>query len=248
MAVEKTKKKEKKKNSGRREMSDSQKMILRENSPWPVKEAYKTLRTNIIFSLPGTGGKVLAVTSAFRGDGKSVNAINIAISFGQVGKKSVILDCDMRLPTVASKLGVKGAPGLSDFLAGQVDIQQILYKVPEQPINMIPAGNIPPDPTALLQSSRMESLVAGLRKVYDYVIIDLPPVTTVADAAILSKYIDGFLLVVRHGNTEYGAIRDMLGQLQLADAKIVGFIYNDAETEGNKYYRKYYYYKSKSKK
>lgn len=110
---------------------------------------------------------------------------------------------------------------------------------------MIPAGNIPPDPTALLQSRRMESLIAGLRKVYDYVIIDLPPVTTVADAAILSKYIDGFLLVVRHGNTEYGAIRDMLGQLQLADAKIVGFIYNDAEAEGNKYYKRYYY-KSKS--
>ena len=246
MALGTSKKKNNSKKTGRRVSDDSQKMILTEKSPWPVKEAYKTLRTNIIFSLPGTGGKVLAITSAFRGDGKSVNAINTAISFGQVGKKVVIVDCDMRLPTVASKLGVKGNPGLSDFLAGQVDIQGILYKVPGQEINMIPAGNIPPDPTALLQSRRMESLVSGLRKVYDYVIIDLPPVTTVADAAILSKYIDGFLLVVRHGNTEYGAIRDMLGQLQLADAKIIGFIYNDAEAEGNKYYKRYYY-KSKSK-
>ena len=245
MAFGTTKKKNNSKKTGRRVSDDSQKMILTEKSPWPVKEAYKTLRTNIIFSLPGTGGKVLAVTSAFRGDGKSVNAINTAISFGQLGKKTVIVDCDMRLPTVASKLGLKGNPGLSDFLAGQADIQGILYKVPGQEINMIPAGNIPPDPTALLQSRRMESLIAGLRKVYDYVIIDLPPVTTVADAAILSKYIDGFLLVVRHGNTEYGAIRDMLGQLQLADAKIVGFIYNDAEAEGNKYYKRYYY-KSKS--
>lgn len=246
MAVTTSKKKKNPKKQSRRMVEDSQKMVLTEKSPWPVKEAYKTLRTNIIFSLPGTGGKVLAITSAFRGDGKSINAINIAISFAQVGKKTVIVDCDMRLPTVASKLGLKGTPGLSDFLAGQADIQGILYKVPGQEINMIPAGNIPPDPTALLQSRRMESLISGLRKVYDYVIIDLPPVTTVADAAILSKYIDGFLLVVRHGNTEYGAIRDMLGQLQLADAKIVGFIYNDAEAEGNKYYKRYYY-KSKSK-
>ena len=245
MALGTSKKNKNSKKTNRRVNDDSQKMILSEKSPWPVKEAYKTLRTNIIFSLPGTGGKVLAITSAFRGDGKSVNAINTAISFGQLGKKTVIVDCDMRLPTVASKLGLKGNPGLSDFLAGQADIQGILYKVPGQEINMIPAGNIPPDPTALLQSRRMESLIAGLRKVYDYVVIDLPPVTTVADAAILSKYIDGFLLVVRHGNTEYGAIRDMLGQLQLADAKIVGFIYNDAEAEGNKYYKRYYY-KSKS--
>ena len=220
-------------------------VLLSDKAPWPVQEAYKALRTNVTFSLPGTDSKVIAVTSATRHDGKSVNAINFAISFGEIGKKVLIIDCDMRLPTVATKLGIKAIPGISDFLAGQVKVSDAVVALPEYHIDVLPAGNIPPDPTRLLQSEQMGAMLAALKKYYDYIVIDLPPVTTVADAAILSHYVDGYLLVVRNESTEYRAVADMLEQLRFADAKIIGFIYNDAVIgTGKKYYRHYYYKKS----
>lgn len=233
----------KKKRSGRRNQ-DERDMILTENSPWPVQEAYKALRTNVIFSLPGSECKVIGVSSAFMHDGKSINALNHAISYGQLGKQTLIIDADMRLPTVAKKLGIKGVPGLSDVLVGQSDIVKAIRRVSRIGIDVLPAGNIPPDPTWLLQSKQMKILLDQLRKYYDYIIIDLPPVTTVADASILAHQIDGYLLVVRDQSTEYRAINDMLEQMKLAKAKIIGFIYNDVAQHGDRYYKNYgQYYK-----
>jgi len=217
--------------------------LLTESSPWPVKEAYKALRTNLMFSLPDDSSKIIAVTSAFRHDGKSINSVNLAISLGQLDKKVLLIDCDMRLPTIASKIGIKAKPGMSDFIVGQADVRDIFHRSDELGIDIIPAGNIPPDPTWLLQSEKMDKLLDAFRKTYDYIIIDLPPVTTVSDAAILSKKVDGYVLVVRNEVTEFRAIADMLNQLKMADAKIIGFIYNDANSQGGKYYKKGYYRK-----
>ena len=217
--------------------------ILTDASPWPVREAYRALRTNIIFSLPGKEGKVIAVTSSVRGEGKSTNCLNTAISFGQLDKQVIVLDCDMRLPTIAAKLSMRSAPGLSDYLAGQAELSKIVRRSRNAPVDVIPAGNIPPDPTLLLQSKQLGTLIMGLRKVYDYIFIDLPPVTTVTDAALFAAYADGYLLIVKHPCTEFDGVDDMLEQLRFANAHIIGFIYADAEVESKKYYRHYYYKK-----
>lgn len=231
--------------AGRRAV-DSKRSILRERSPFMMREAYKALRTNVAFSLPGGDAKCLAVTSGSRGEGKSYNSVNLAISFAQIGKKVVLLDCDMRLPTVASKLGIKAKPGLSDYLVGAAELEDVLRRDVEG-MDVIPAGSIPPDPTGLLESVQIEELITQMRECYDYIIIDLPPVNTVADAAIVSRCVDGFLLVVRHGNTQNKDIGEMLRQLKMVGAKVLGFVYNDVPVEGKRYYYRYYYY-GKNKK
>lgn len=213
-------------------------LILTESSPFAIKEAYKALRTNVTFSLPGTESRCIGITSSDRAEGKSTNAINLAIAFSQIGKRVVLVDCDLRLPTIAAKLNVPGRPGLSNLLVGEARANDVLNHYAEN-LDIIPAGQIPRDPTGLLVSDFMGKFIAKLKEVYDYVIIDLPPVTKVTDAAILSKHIDGFLLVVRHENSHYGEISEMLRQLNLAEARILGFIYNDAPIEGKK---NYYYY------
>ena len=221
------------------------KLILSDKSPWPIQEAYKALRTNITFSLPGTGCKVIAVTSAQAHDGKSTICINTAISFAQLNKKVLLIECDLRLPTVGTKLEIRSVPGLSDTLIGGAQISEALRRNVRNGLDVLPAGNIPPDPTWLLQSNQMKVLIQQFRKLYDYILIDLPPVTTVADASIMSRYADGFLIAVRHQITEMPALEDALSQLHLAEAKVLGFVYNDVTSEGGHYYKGYYkgYYK-----
>lgn len=223
-------------------------LILQEEAPFLVQEAYKALRTNVIFSLPGSGCKCIGVTSAQRGEGKSTSTINLAVSFGQIRKKVLVIDCDMRLPTVASKLRAKAQPGLSNLLIGDCTLEEAIQEREEQQISILPAGVLPPDPTGLLESAQMQQLIQRLRADYDYIFIDLPPVTAVADAVILSKCIDGFLMVVRHGKTERRDIAQTLGQLRFVNAHIIGFVYTGMKMGGRKYYRSKgsYYRKEKA--
>lgn len=238
------------KNSRKTELLKEQKQVLTESSPWPVQEAYKALRTNLMFSLPGNESKVIGVTSALKNDGKSINAINMAISFAQLGRKVVLVEADLRMPTVSRKLGCKAVPGLTDVLVGQCCLIDVTQSSQEyRMLSVIPAGNIPPDPTWLLQSNQMKVVLKALRSAYDYIFIDLPPVTRVADAVILAPLLDGYVLVVRDGVTEYRAVVDSLDQLRIAKARVVGFVYNDVDISGGgRYYRKGYYHSSYYKK
>ena len=141
-------------------------MLLSDKSAFSVKEAYKTLRTNVMFSLPGKDSKCIGVVSPDRGDEKSSVAINLAISFSQINKKVIIVDCDLRLPTIASKLGIEAKPGLSNFLSGnQESDQPLIRRSSEYGIDIMTAGDIPPDPTALITSKQMELLNQGVSKV-----------------------------------------------------------------------------------
>ena len=207
--------------------------VLTDEAPFSVKEGYKALRTNVAFSLPEADEKVIGVTSAERAEGKSTNAINLGIAFSQ------ILECDMRLPTIAAKLQIPAHPGMSDLMIGEASMEEVVHPCAEN-FDVIPAGRIPKDPTGMLASAQMANLITRLKESYDYVIVDLPPVTTVTDAAIMAKNIDGFLLVVRHQSTEFGEIDEMMRLLKLSDAKILGFVYNEAPVEGKKYYSHYY--------
>ena len=230
-------------------------MLLSDRSPFSVKEAYKTLRTNVMFSLPGKDSKCIGVVSPDRGDGKSSVSINLAISFAQINKKVIIVDCDLRLPTIASKLGIEAKPGLSNFLSGNQDSEQpLIRRSSEYGIDIMTAGDIPPDPTALITSRQMDAFIELLKKYYDYIILDFPPATIVSDAASVSRIVDGYLIVIRHNSSEFSKINETLRQMDFADAKILGFVYNGKD-EQKKYYKngkysKYYYnnyYYKKSK-
>ena len=214
--------------------------VLSENSPFAVTEAYKALRTNVQFSLPSGGTKCIGVTSATKAEGKSSTALNLAISFSQIGKKVLLIDCDMRLPSIASKLRIPGVPGLSNILVQDQNINEALRRVDGMDITILPSGTIPPDPTYLLESNRMAALLKVLQKYYEYIIVDLPPVNSVTDAAIMAKQLDGMLVVVRHGVAEYREVNNMLSQLRMANAKILGMVYNDAPVTGKSYYKHYY--------
>ena len=238
----------KKTSSGSRAEMDKNSTVLTDRSPWSIREAYKVLRTNVLFSLPGEGHRVIAVTSAFASDGKTTNAINTAISLGELDKNVLLIDCDMRKPSVDSMLQIQAVPGLSDLLAGLEQFENVLQPSQEAGIDVISAGNIPPDPTLLLQGGEMYKLLERVRGLYDYVILDFPPVTTVTDAVLLSELVDGYLIVVRHARTDYRAVVDTVQQLRFAKANIIGFIYNDYSLDNKKYsYGSYRYGKYRSR-
>ena len=210
-----------------------------------MREAYKSLRTNVLFSLPGSDSKCLGVVSANRGEGKSTVAINLAVSFAQVDKKVIVVDCDMRLPTVSAKIGINIAPGLSNYLAGNDNITgDLIQHVDEYGIDVLAAGDIPPDPTLLLGSNQMDKLIDILKEYYDFIVLDFPPITIVTDAVIMSGKVDGYLVVVRHDLSEFKKVAETFRQLEFSNAKILGVVYNGKGSHHSKYYQKdkYYYY------
>ena len=238
----------KKKGDKKNTRLNKEKTVLSDSSPWSIQEAYKVLRTNILFSLPGEGSRTIAVTSAFASDGKTTNAVNTAIAMGKLNKKVLLIDCDMRKPSVDSMLGIQAVPGLSEALAGLNRLEEVIRHAEGADIDVISAGSIPPDPTLLLQGGAMSRLLEKVRAVYDYIILDFPPVTTVTDAVLLADGVDGYLIVVRHGRTDYRAVIDTVEQLQFAKANIIGFIYNDYSLENKKYsYGAYGYGKYRSR-
>lgn len=213
--------------------------ILGDSSAFAVQEAYKSLRTNIMFALPGNDCKCIGVTSPISGDGKSTTAINLAISLAQIGKRVLLMDCDLRLPTVAAKLGIRTPGGLSDFLTGQMRIDEAICAVEKYGIHVLPASSIPVDPTNLLESKQMAHLFTALRRNYEFVIVDLPPVMLVSDALILSKCLDGYLLAVRQKHTTHRIVADSLHKLQFAGARVLGTVVTGA-VFNEKRYGQYY--------
>lgn len=234
--------KRKKKNV--RGIFDREKMLLSTDSPFQVQEAFKTLRTNVMFSLPGTGGKCIGVTSSNRSEGKSMISLNLAISLAQINKKVLVMDCDLRLPTIASKLNIPIKVGLSNYLAGtEEDNVLSIYHRGLENVDIVAAGSIPPDPTPLLSSPTCKALIESLKTEYDYIILDFPPVYLVSDAVLLSDCVDGYLLVVRQDSSEYSKIDETLRQLEFASARLLGFVYNAKMQEGIEKDSKYYKYK-----
>ena len=236
-----------KKKNKRERTASIQSMLLSSKSPFTMQEAYKTLRTNVEFSLPGSDCKCIGITSANRGEGKSTIAVNLAIALSQLNKRIVLIDCDMRLPTVVTKLGISAQEGLSNYLSGIIDEVPIIH-IASRGIDIIPSGAIPPDATTLINSEAMENLILSLKEMYDYIIIDYPPVNIVSDAVMLSRLMSGYIFVVRHEQSENAKIQEAIRQLSFGDAKIIGFVYNGLDVS-KKYYKKsnYYYYKKSDK-
>ena len=220
------------------------KHILTEKSGFYLQEAYRTLRTNVNFAFADAEGcKVVMVTSSLQSEGKSITALNLSISLGQMDQKVLLIDCDLRRPRLARLMNTGSPVGLSNLLMNFQKIDDAIVKNEEHGIDMIFAGDIPPNPAELLSSQRMSKLLTMLREKYDYIIIDSPPVDLVVDAVALSTQCDGVLYVVRAVRSERGAVIYGMEQLQYAGANVIGFVFNGVTADTIKGYGKYRYRK-----
>ena len=214
-----------------------------------ASEAYKLLRTKLKYSFAAEKGcRVIGVSSALAGEGKSLSSINLAYSLSELGDRVLLIDCDMRRPSLPDKLPIKKKPGLSGFLAGQNTAESLIQNcgIPgsEKAFHVIASGQNPPNPIELLSSERMKELLDAFRKYYDYIILDLPPVGEVSDALAVANKADGVLLVVRQNYCNRIALSSTNRQFEFVNAHILGLVYNCASEGsgkyGKKYYKKYY--------
>ena len=204
------------------------------------------LRTNLSFALAETEKcKVVMITSPMQSEGKSITAANLAITLAEAGHRVLLLDCDLRRPKLGRLLSLKSKAGLSDILIHPEMLSENLLDF-RKGIHVILAGSIPPNPSELLNSARMESLLKNLRGYYDYIILDTPPIAVVTDAAVLASHTDGVLVVVRTGQTERGPVTQTVEQLEYCNARILGFVMTCVPLEDTNYaYSKHRYKKYK---
>lgn len=211
-------------------------LLLTKEVPFAVEEAYKSLRTNLMFSLPEEQCKIIEITSFSQNEGKSVTAVNLAIALAKNGEKVILIDCDLRLATIARKLKIKQKPGLTNLLFGLNSALDVIVHHPSG-IDVIPAGNLPPNPSETLGSGRMTTVLEFMKQHYDYVILDAPPIGVVTDAAVLAPKASGIVLVVRQGRAKYEEIDDAVNKLRLANGKILGFVLTGATVPKKGYSR-----------
>ena len=219
-------------------------------------EAYKLLRTKLQYSFAGEHTcRVIGISSALTGEGKSLTAANLAYTLSQLDKKVLLIDCDMRRPTVSIKLPINKKPGLSGYLSGQVRMENLLQQcgIPgeEDAFWVIASGQNPPNPMELLSSQRMTKMLQMLRESFDYIILDLPPVGEVGDALVAAKETDGVLLIARQNYGNRVDLSAAVRQFEFVGCRLLGIAINGANEEGTgysrKYYRRYGKYKYESK-
>jgi succinoglycan biosynthesis transport protein ExoP len=200
-------------------------------------ESFRALRTAMRLSPLGREGRVIAVTSCQPREGKTTVSINMAVALAQGGKKVLLVDADMRLPSVQYRLRVNARPGLSEILSGQSSVNEAVLQDTILPgLDLIVAGSIPPLPSELLGSSLMSEIVADLRKKYDYVVFDTPPVLSVTDPAIVASLADGALLVVRQGLCTRRMLTRAAETLRALEVRLYGFVFNGVDFALPEYY------------
>lgn len=225
--------------------------VIGPNISFAASEAYKLLRTKLQFSFAKENNcRVIGLSSALSGEGKSLTAVNLSFVLSQLNKRVLLIDCDMRRPTLAEKLNIQKMPGLSNYLTVQSGLEELIQncgiKGNEDAFHVITAGQNPPNPIELLSSERMTKALEILRKVYDYVILDLPPVCEVSDAMAVANETDGMLVVVRQNYCDRIALAEFVRQFDFIDAKVLGVVFNCANEHGTGYGKGYYkrYYKT----
>lgn len=215
------------------------KMILNESSPFVLQEAYKTLRTNLLFSLRGNGCKRFCITSSMPGEGKSITILNLAISIAQTGKRVLLIDADLRRPALGRLLAENAAPGLSNVLAGQYSAYDVTRKQIYNNLDVMFSGDIPPNPSELLSSEQMMALIEELSTQYDFILVDAPPVNMVSDCCIVANMLDGIVLLARQNKARKDGVRLAVNQLQLTNTKLLGCVFNGVVATTKRYYQYY---------
>lgn len=223
-------------------IANNRKRLLTNESPFAIKEAYVKLRTSLMFCMTEDKerpSKIFAVTSAKPSEGKSLTAANIAISFAMLGKRTLLIDADMRKPTQRRLWKGEVSTGLCDFLARICPLE--FAKVDNLPLSLIFTGTIPPNPSELLSSNRMRQFVEQCADLFDYIIIDTPPINTVADAQIISTFVDGMILVAMSGNTTTEELNSAIYSVHRAGGNLCGVVLNDLNMRSMKYSYRYKY-------
>lgn len=200
--------------------------LLNESSPFAVKEAYKHICMNMMFSINSRGepSKVFVITSAVAGEGKSTTSANLALSFASMGKNVLLIDADMRRSAQQKIWNFPESNGLSNLLSGVGECK--IYGIPALPVSIIGSGDIPPNPSELLSAALFSKVIARLKKSYDYILIDTPPINLVSDTQIVLKQADGVVLVVSSGTTDKRELNYALKLIAHSNAKCCGFILN----------------------
>lgn len=208
-----------------------------------ASEAYRGIRTSILFSSARSEPRVILISSAGPQEGKTVTASNLAVTMAQSGSKVIVLDCDLRRPTIHKIFGLKRDEGMTNILVGKKDISEVVVNTRIPNLYAISCGPIPPNPSEILGSGRMTKLIEILRKNYTRIIIDSPPVSAVTDGVVLSKTVDGVVLVVHANNTAREVVRNGLDQLKAVGAHVLGVVLNGVDmSRDGYYYNQYYYY------
>lgn len=214
-------------------------LITQLNPRSPISEHYRTIRTNLEFSSVDQELKTILITSSGPGEGKSMTTANLAVVYAQQGKKVLLIDADLRKPTVHYTFRMDNLRGLSNILVNNMKLEDATYSSSVDNLDVITSGPIPPNPSELLGSKRMRSFINEANQLYDMILFDTPPVLAVADAQILANLVDGVVLVVRSKQTEYEAAIKAKEALEPAQAKLLGTVLNDREKTNVNYY--YYY-------
>ncbi len=215
------------------------KKLLSDSSPFGVKESYGAIRTRLDFLRRSEKCPVFAVTSMTPGDGKTLNCINIAISFAKLNKRVLVIDADMRNPTVHKFFSLRSNSGLSELLAGfSASVNFKSTAVPN--LTLLTSGDVPPNPAELLNSEQMDKLLRLVREHFDYVFVDTPPLSAVTDATILAQKVTGYVVVVRPGRSDIGDLRRGIDSLQALGGTVSGFVCNDADDHIRHSRRAYY--------
>ena len=235
-----------------RSLADQQEMIG-DKLNFASQEAYKLLRTNLIFSMSDENQcKTVGITSALRGEGKSTTAINLAYSLAEAKKNTLLIEADMRLPLVQKVLQFDNPIGLSNVLAGLNKLEEVVqHQVFLDHFSVLPSGEIPPNPSELLSSAKMKKILFSLAEEYDYIIIDLPPISAVSDGLALAKLLSGMLIVVRPDYCDQHALSETIRQLEFLKVKILGFVMNckgKQKKKSRRYGEKYQYHSSDKKR
>lgn len=224
------------------------KLIKKISPDSPPVEAYRSLRTNISFSLPEKDKKVLLITSPGPQEGKTLTSLNLALTYAELGEKTLIIDADIRKPGIHYAFGVKKEPGLSEYLAGKNDIKDVMRNENES-LSYITSGTLPPNPPALLESERMKRLIKDMMRRYDVVIIDSPPALAFTDTPILAGEVDATVIIAKANFTSIKALEDTKSVIEHAGGRPLGAVLNMFDVKkAYGYYSYYYYYSYKEDK
>ncbi|MBQ4517875.1 MAG: CpsD/CapB family tyrosine-protein kinase [Clostridia bacterium] len=225
--------------------------ILSDTTHYSISEAYKTARTNLMFTLAAEKGcKKIIVTSSQSGEGKSTTTSNLAIAFAQTGARVMVLEADLRRPKLHRYFSLPNDKGMSEFLGGFATMEEVIQHVEKYNVDCITGGKVPPNPSELLISPLFAELLEKLSENYDYIFVDSPPINVVSDPISIAKLMSGAVVVARQNYTTSEVLRQAIASLEFGDIKILGYILNaskDVPGVSKKAYKTRYGYKQYSK-
>lgn len=210
-----------------------------------ISEAYRTIRTGIEFSNLDKDLKIICITSSKKDEGKTTVLSNLGVSFAKIDKKVLLIDADLRNPSISKMFDTSNTQGLMDILLGKRNIQDCVKKTKQENLYILTGGTIPPNPAEVLSSKKMSEFIGSIKDEYDYIFIDSPPVGVVSDASIISTYSDGVIFVVGANEVDSNLAKIAKERLDSVKANIVGVILNKFKTDTNSEYYNYYYNENK---